>query len=244
MSALDALTWCIGLALLSLFLVSYINDRQAKRRLVKRKVENMKRRIVELEEICALIEPLIENNAIIHAVVSELIALIGRTRDLDPASHYLDTNLATAEERLRNLQHPDAPIGLWRVLGSDAAIARARFALNECGRIVRKLQQRGEINPAEMELYINELAWSHLMVGVITLVSQGHKTVNNGDVLKGFAFYKNAQQVLTQSNHPDERKHQFIKELGEILNGQRKAISPSLMPETDYNPSEIKMQRA
>ncbi len=237
MSAIEALAICLAFAFFSLVVVSYVNGRQTRARLIARQVDQLKRRVVELEEILSLIEPLVESQNIAIHLNQALIAMIERTLTLDPSSHYLEANLLTAEERLRQVQGQQSRIEMWRVQASDAAIARARYALNETGRILRKRHAQGELNDTELEQYISELAWAHMMIGVVTLVSEGHQAITRGDVLKAYAYYKNAQQLLLSSTHPDPRKNSFIKELGEIMQGKRKAISLDLMPESDYNPS-------
>jgi len=236
MSSLDALLLCLAFAGFSLVTVSYVNRRQMRRRLISQKIEQMKRRIVELEEIVVTIEPLIESKFILIYILNELVDLIKKTRRLDPGSHYLEVNLASSEERLDLLHANKVKPELWRMLNSDAAIARARFALNEAGRILRKRQTLDELTPSELQMYIAELSWAHSMVGVITLIGEGHQAVNRGDVTKAYSYYKSAQQILMHSTHTDERRHQFIRELSEIMSNRRKAISLHLMPETNYNP--------
>lgn len=237
MSSFDAIVLCFGFAIVSLLAVSYVNRNQMRRRLLAQKLEQMKRRIDELEEISAFIEPLIESRPIVIYVLNELVELINKVRRLEPRSHYLEANLSNAEERLDDLHSNRGKKDLWRLQSSDAAIARARYCLNEAGRILRKRQVVGELSAEELHMYIAELSWAHSMVGVTTLIAQGHQAVSRGDVLKAYAFYKSAQQILIHSTQGDERRHQFIKELSEILSNRRKAISLSLMPESDYNPS-------
>lgn len=237
MSSFDAIVLCFGFAIVSLLAVSHVNRRQMRRRLIAQKLEQMKRRVNELEEISALIEPLIESRPIVIYVLNELVELINKIRQLDPGSQFLEINLNNAEERLDQLHSDRGNHDLWRMQSSDAAIARARYCLNEAGRILRKRQTMGELSAEDLHKYIVELSWAHSMVGVITLIGQGHQAVSRGDVLKAYAFYKSAQQILVHSTPSDDRRHQFIKELSEILSNRRKAISLGLMPESDYNPS-------
>lgn len=236
-SSLEAVLLCLAFACVSLVLVGLVNSHQNRRRLVRQKLDQMKRRLFDLEEISVSIEPLIESKSMLIYVLNEIVDLIKRIRKLEPRNPQLENNLTSAEERLDKLHANRGSTQLWRILGSDAAIARARYALNEAGRVLRKRQALGELTPEMLHGYINELSWAHCMVAAITLTGSGHQAVTRGDVLKAFAYYKNAQQALMQASHNDERRHQFIRELSEILSNQRKSISLNLMPEADYNPS-------
>lgn len=237
MSKFEALILCLVFASISLVVVSYANRRQTRGRLLRQKLEQMKRRINELEEISILIEPLVDSKSILIYVLNELVELINKTKNLDRANQQLETNLTAAEERLDQLHANRVKPGLWRIQNSDAAIARARYALNQTGRILRKRQALGELELEELHSHITELSWAHSMVAVITLVSQAHQAMNRGDVLKAFAYYKSAQQMLIQSTPASDKRHQFIREISEILANERKTISPNLMPEKDYDPN-------
>jgi len=236
MASIDTIAIFLLLTFCSLVAVSYVNRQQLRSRLVAQKIAQLKRRILELEELGALVEPLVENMGIVKIVCEEVIELIQKTQALDSHSHYLEVNLANARERINVLDSQVRQQPLWRIQNSDAAIARAQFSLNETGRIIRRQESAGLMEEAEMEAYIGELAWSNAMVTIMSLIAQGHQALNHGDILKAYAYYKKAQQVLIQTNHGDERRQRLIKEVGEMMNNRRKFISIDLMPEAEFNP--------
>lgn len=119
---------------------------------------------------------------------------------------------------------------------SDIAIVKHKHYLTEAGRLVRRHHAIGRLQGEEMESHIRELSWAHLMVDVISHVTQGHKAVNRDDPIVAYGYYRRAQNVLMSTQTPDERRHRLIRELGEILNGKRLALSVDLMPETEFNP--------
>lgn len=196
----------------------------------------MKRRVAELEEFAAALDTLVENPAIAIAVCEEAIDIIQAMMRLSPNSHYLEANMNTAQQLYDQFSDPSRARDLYRLQQSDASIARSLYILNEAGRILRKRETKGALELAQMEMYIHELAWAHLMVSVVSHVAQGHKAYSRGDVLKAYAFYKKAQQVAIQTNSGDERKHQLVREIGEMMSNKRRFLSVSIMPETDYNP--------
>ena len=237
MSNITTVILLLTLTLISLFVVSLINQQQTRKKIIHQRVNRIKRRVSELEELSANIEPLVENLRIPMIVNDEAIDLIKNMIKLSPTNPYFPINLESAEQRaeeLRNTSKHD----VFRLMESDAAIARSQYALTETAGIIRKRQAAGLLEVAEMESYIHDLTWSNFMIKVSSNVGQGHKAVNRGDVLKAFAFYRKALEVATEGGFKDDRQGQIISELGDILHNKRKALSPRLMPETLYNPDE------
>ena len=236
MSNLNIVILLLGLAFASLFLVSYINGQQTRKRLINNKFNQLKRRASELVELGATIEPLLESPRILAIMNNEVIDIIEKMRQLVPSSPFIEIGLENAGERAEELASPDYKITTYRMMESDAAIARAQHGLNEAAIAIRKNQAAGQIEVSEMDMYIRELAWANLMVSVITMIGHGHKAAKRGDILRAHAFYKKALEKATQPGLQDERQNQYISEIGEILNNKRKSLSVELMPETNFNP--------
>ncbi len=224
------------LAFISLVSVSIVNSRQTRKRLISQRLSQLKRKVGEMEELAVALENLTGSVAIERIVLEEVIDTLNGMKQLSEESQTLDLNLQNAIQRAQEISGPAYSCSLYRIMESDATIARAQYHLSEAGRILRKRQAGGRIELAEMNTYIVELAWAHLMVSVISMIGQGHKAVRRGDVLRGFSFYKKAQEAAMASPISDDRRHQIIKELGDILANRRKSISIQLMPETDLNP--------
>lgn len=224
---------------IALLVVSLINRQQMRARLINQKVSQMRRRVNELEELIVAIEPLVESLTIPRLINQELIDMIQHMITLKPDSqNYLASSLANAQHQAEDLADEAKPREIYRLQESDAAIARNQYYLNEAAVIIRRQQAKGKLEISEMETFIEELSWAHLMVNVISHVGQGHKALNRGDVLTAYHFYRKSQSLLMESGHPDNRRHRMIKELTDILSNRTKIISFDLMPETNYNPSD------
>lgn len=238
MQNLNLIVVCLLLAGGALFIVSVINARQTRHRLINQKIQQQKRKLIELEELAADLESLTGNVKIARIVTEEIVDTIKGMLQLAPDSQSLELSLHNTQTRLEEISSPAYQCRLHRLFESDAAIAHKQYLLGEAGRIIRKRQAQGHIELAEMTGHIAELAWAHLMVSVVSLTAHGHKAVNRGDILKAHAFYKKARECAIASSISDERRHQWIKELSEIMGGKRKSVSTTLMPEAQFNPDD------
>lgn len=228
----------IFLAAASLAIVSFANRAQTRNRVIRVKTQQLRRRIAELEDMCVAIEPMIETTQVPTLISEEIIDLMNSVKKLDPNARDVDDNLKAVRDRLKKYQTGNRQHSLYRLLTSDAAIARAKYQLNEAGRIVRRHANVGRLNAEEMEEYVEELAWAHLMVDAITHIGHGHRAVSRAEYMNAYNHYRSAQKVLLKSNHSDSRRHRMAREVGEILNNERTCLSTDLMPETEFNPSE------
>ncbi|MAZ89772.1 MAG: hypothetical protein CL693_19220 [Cellvibrionaceae bacterium] len=236
MSVSASLILFCALAVVSLIAVSWVNEREKRQRILTKKLKQMRHQIGSTEELIIEIEQMVESRAIAKLLNDEIIEMIHAMKTANPENGYLDASQQTAIARSETLNDESIPIALDRVKESDAQIARAQKSLEEAAAILRRQQATGKLSFEEMNAFLSELSWGHLMVEVVTHVGQGHKAQRRQDVLSSHAFYKKAQQLLMKSNHPDKRRHRFIKELSEILANKRTAISVDIMPETHLNP--------
>ena len=236
MSDLTIVLISLVMAFSSLVVVSYINSLQTRRRLIQGKFNQLKRRASELVELGAHIEPLLESHKLLIILNEEVIDIIEKMRQLTPESPFIEIGLENAQYRAEELQDENYRIDTYRLAESDAAVARAQAQLNEAAVVLRQRQAKGQMEVAQMDLHIGELTWAHLMVSVITLIGQGHKAVNRGDVLRAHAFYKRALEYATLPGFKDERQNQLITEIGELMSNKRRALSVELMPEVNFNP--------
>lgn len=224
--------------LLSLLVVSAINKRETRTRLINQKLAQMKRRALELQELSVALEPLVENNKIPQLINDEAIDVLKAMLKLSPNNNFFALNLENAQQRAADLQNANMRCPINRLMESDAAIARAQYMITEAARIVRKRHAAEFIPAAEMDNLLRELNWANFMVKITANVAQGHRAVNRGDSLRAFAFYRKALEIATEGGgYKDDRQGRLIFEIGEILNNKRMALSPNLMPETQYNPT-------
>lgn len=242
MGSLTGVLLLLLLIAASLTLVSLVNRIQTRNRLVRQRVQHLTKRINELEELCAAIEPLLESTLIPKLINEEIIQLIETVQRLDPEATYLEVKLDQAKQMSQQFASGQRNQALNRLLSSDAAIARSKHYINEVANELRKLQGQAKLQNTEMEGFVQELTWTRLMVEVISHIGHGHKAVARKDFLVAYGYYRKAQNLMINSQHKDERRHQMIKQIGELLKNKRASISEDYMPETEFNPSQNVMQ--
>jgi hypothetical protein len=237
MSTLTIISISLLIVFAALFSVSMANSRETRRKLVQQRLSQLKRKITEMEETAISVGVLTGSVKLEKILVEDIVDTLKGMLQLEPNSASTSLSLENAQQRLLELtNHESINREPHRILESDAQIARAQFQLSEAGRTVRKRQSAGLLEASEMHHYIQELAWANLMVQVITLISQGQKIAQRGDVLRAHAFFKKGFEYASAAQIPDERRHQLVTETAELMNNKRKALSKELMPE--YEPQD------
>jgi hypothetical protein len=230
-----------AIAMLSLLVVSIANQREERLRSRRIRLKKLKMRVDELETLLIHLTHLLENPDILIQINDEIVDMYQAMIDLDPSLPYLEAGLTTAQQRGGHLG-ANQPLAPKRLLESDVKIVLAQKHLTEAAKVIRHRQAHAKISMEEMQVFVRELSYQHLMVDAISMIGQGHKAMNRSNPLSAHAYYKKARQLLIQSTHSDERRRQMSKELAEILDGKRTSISQTLMPETYLNP-DIQSQR-
>ncbi len=238
MSALSILILLIAIAIFSLAVVSFINEREKRQKLLRKKLNQVKRKSSELEELVVELDQLVESRAIPRIINEDIIEMLAAAKESGEDATFLQASYQAAIGRHDVLSDENRDKVYDRLKESDKQIAQAQGYLKEAGRIIRKQQGSGKISLEEMNAFIGELAWAHLTTEVITFIGQGHKAMNRNDVLSAHAFYRKAQQLLANSAHTNPQRHRMIKELSDMMAGKRKALSSELMPEKQYNPGD------
>lgn len=225
--------------ILALGIVSMANRVQTRNRVIRLKTQRLRARMVELEDICLSISPLLDTPSVPKLINEEVIDLIRSMIQLDnEASTLLEANLENALNLEKVFDSGQTALPMDRIQPSDAAIAKQQYYLSEAGKIVRRHHSLARIQDAEMNAHIQELSWAHLMVGVVAHVAQGHQGVNRNDPMVAFGHYRNAQAILINANQNDEKGHRWVREIRELMTGERFTISTDLMPETEFNPTQ------
>ena len=233
----------LTIAVGSLVAAAFISARQEKKRQQQQQVRNMKRRVTELEELALAIDPLVEVAMIPRLINDEAISLLHKIAEIDKTQGFTAAALHNAERRGNEMASPDREHRVSRLCGSDMQIARAQHLLEEAASAIKKAYNNDKFSAEELDTFVNELRWQHLQVEVISIIGQGHKAMHRSDVLSAHAFYKKAQQILINHGHKDQRRHQQIKQISEMLTQKRSALDESLMPETELNPkSDINLE--
>lgn len=237
MSAIVVISLLLVLSVMSLVVVNYANRRETRKRLITQRIAAIRRRIAELEEMSASVEPLLESTQIPRAINDEIVHQLETIMKLEPGDTFIQPSLDAAKALSEDLALEKRSCQLNRALSSDAQVARCKYQLNETAKVIRKNQLAGRIDALEGDVFMKDLSWASIMADTITFINQGHIAIKQNDVLKGYSYYKHAQQALIATPHPDERRHRYIREVSDILINRRKSLSEDLMPEIQNNPT-------
>ncbi len=232
------------LALASLIVVSAINQFQERKRMVARKVQQLRLRVTELDELATAVDSLVESPQIAGHINDEAIDMVEAMLNLDSENQGLIVIQQTLLSKRSSFASIEREREIYRLRESDAAIARTLYMLNEAGRILRRRQAAEKLNLAEMEFYLKDLAWAHMLVGVVSTVAQGQKVQVKGDYLRAHAYFKRAQQVAVQTSSNDERKNELVKEITNLMHNKAKYLSLRFMPESQPSEHEKNDQTA
>jgi len=232
MSSISSVVILLVLTSVSLLIVSLINRRQTRQRLINQKLLQLKRRFTELEELSVSIESLVEFPQISRIIMEEAVDMARSMIQMAPEIEHYRLYRHSAEKRcqaLSSASHHQAPLS--RLMESDSAIARSQYCLSETARIVKKRHAAGLLQHNEAEMYLRDLSWASTMVEIVSNVAQGHNVISHNDTLKAAAYYRKALDAASQSNSQDERQATLMRELQELVGNQRKTLSKTLMPE-------------
>ena len=217
------------LMLITLFAVSVINRMQHRQR--ERRIQQRRLRIQaqELGEVITCLEHTIPNRMItklVNDVIIELQQQILVLEDRNP--EHIEAAIHKCELHSEEILNPKTPPQLSFQRDSDAQIAKTQLHINEAMHVLTQQAGRGVINEVELETYLSELRWTYLMISVMSFIGQGDKSAAISDRFSAQAFYRKAQQLLMESMHQDPRRLKMIKELSEMVEGDRVELSRDL----------------
>ena len=220
----------VFLMLLTLFGVSVLRNIQQRQRHRRLEQRRLRVQVEELTEIVNCLQQTLPNRAItkhindmIVSVQQQMLALEDQNRE------HLEAAILKTELYSEELLDPRHRQRTSYQRDSDAQIAKTQLYINEAMQLVMKLAAQGTINEVELDAYLVELRWAYLMVPVMSYIAQGDKSIAISDRFSGMAFYRKAQQLLIESMHQDPRRLQMIKELSEMVDGDRVGLSRNLV---------------
>lgn len=216
---------------ISLMCVSVANTRQARARLIIKKIEELKRKTNDLEEISIALESLTGNPQIAMEITKEEKETLDHIIQLDPKNQSFQPLLNKTIERLNILSDGTTTHPMNRQLSNDAAIAKAQYCLNEAARIIQRRTMSGLIETNRQKKFINDMIWARMMISITSLVAQGHKAFDKNNHSKAVAYYKKAMDIAQKTTTYDERKPELTRELQELIENKRITLSLHLMPE-------------
>lgn len=210
-------------ALIGLSWLDKLDQKNRHERLKLRRLQNYSEEIQDL--LSTLIET-IPNDKIILAINEHLIEQLEEILSL-PEAPVESTTLALnlAKERQTQWQEKIKPRFSRYARDSDAQIARTQLQLKAAMEFLPVLASKKKITAAELESFLSELRWAALMVSVMSFVAQGERALVISDRFSALAFFRKAQQLLMESLHPDPRRVKMIKEISEIIDGDRAKLS-------------------
>ena len=223
--------------------VAYSNFKVEQANKKRIKLNNLKARVEEFEDMILALDQICESRIIPKLINDEVIVIYEQMLEIDSSQGYIQAGHSNAKIREEELSNEHSERQTSRLCNSDAQIARTKNYLEEALKILRIQHSQARLSSSELQAFTSELEWLHLMVGVISSIGQGHKAYNKQDVLTANAFYKKAQTELMRSNHPDERRNKMIKQMADVLFGRRRALDSELMPEDEFNPTGIQNEQ-
>ena len=216
---------------ISLICVSAVNTRQTRARLIVKKIEELKRKTNDLEEISIALESLTGNAQIAMEITKEEKETLEHMIQLGPKNQSFQLHLNNTTERLNILSNDTITRPLNRQFSNDAAIAKAQYCLNEAARIIQRRTTSGLIETNTQKKFINDMIWARMMISITSLVAQGHKASDKNNNSKAAAYYKKAMDIAHKTTTYDEKKPELIQELEELIQNKRTILSQHLMPE-------------
>lgn len=214
------------IALLSVSVINRIQQRQRERRLRQR---SLRIRAEELNEVVSCLEQTLPNRLITKHINDMIAGLQQQMLDLeDKNPEHLQAAIQKTEAYSEELLNPKARPLVSYQRESDAQIAKTLHHLNDAMHLITQLAAQSVITEVELDSYLSELRWAHLMVSVMSFIGQGDKSMAINDRFSAQAFYRKAQQHLMESMHQDPRRIKMIKELSEMVEGSREGLSREL----------------
>lgn len=219
----------VFLMLVTLSGVSVLNRMQQRQRQRRLQQRRLRVQAEELTEIVGCLEQTLPNRAITKHINDMVIVLQQQMLVLEEKNHeHLEAAILKSELYSEELLNPKNRQSINYQRDSDAQIAKTQLYLNQAMHLVMQLAAQGTINEVELDAYLDELRWAYLMVSVMSYIGQGDKSLAISDRFSAQAFYRKAQQLLMESMHQDPRRLKMIKELSEMVDGDRVGLSRDL----------------
>lgn len=219
----------VFLMLVTLSGVSVLNRMQQRHRQRRLQQRRLRVQAEELTEIVTCLEQTLPNRTITKHINDMIVVLQQQMLALEEKNHeHLEAAILKSERYSDELLNPKNRQSINYQRDSDAQIAKTQLYVNEAMHLVTQLAAQGTINEVELEAYLEELRWAYLMVSVMSYIGQGDKSMAISDRFSAQAFYRKAQQLLMESMHQDPRRLKMIKELSEMVDGDRVGLSRDL----------------
>ncbi len=218
------------LMVVGLIIVSVIHDKQKKEQLRRLQQRRLRVQIDEFNEVLSCIEQTVGDKNLAKKINDLIFGLLHAMRNLEnkPAP-YIDNALQKVMAHNQELENPQLQFRIRYERESDAQINKTQQQLVETISLLSNLTSQGRLTETEFESFQQQLRWAHLMVGVTSYVAQGNKSLAISDRVTAQAFYQRALHQLMESPHPNSKRLGLIREINEILEGNRVRLSEQLI---------------
>ena len=187
----------VFLMLITLFGVNVIGRIQQRQRMRRLQQRRLRVQAEELIEVVACLEQTLPNRTITKHINDMIIALQQQMLALeDNHPEHIEAAIQRSELYSEELINPKNRHSISYQRESDAQIAKTQLHINETMHLITQLAAQGTINEVELDAYMVELRWAHLMVSVMSYIGQGDKSIAISDRFSAQAFYRKAQQLL------------------------------------------------
>lgn len=218
--------------LAALGLVSLINQMQKREQTRRLQQRQLRLQVELLEEVVDCLIQTLPNRQVAKHVNDEILDHLQRILQLERRNTtHIEASIKYAETRGNELVNLRSRPRTSYLKESDVQIVQAQSHLNKAAQVLRHQHMLGRVNDEELDVYLSELNWAHLMVSAVSFIGQGYKASSRGDFFSAQAYYKKAQHLLIESTHSEPKRMRMIRELGETIAGTRKVLSEDLMPE-------------
>lgn len=221
----------LGLFMLAaLVLVSLLHEMQRKEQLRRIKQRRLRIQIEELGEVINAVEQTVGEKLLLKKLNDIIIGFLESMRSLDrKVSPYVESALEKASAYAEELANPEINFRVRYERESDAQINKTQQQLVAAITLLSNMASQGKLTDDEYEAYQHQLRWAHLMVPVTSFIAQANKCLMKHDRVTAQAFLQRALQYLIDSAHPNPKRTQLIREINEMLEGNRSRFSEELL---------------
>jgi hypothetical protein len=218
------------LMVVGLIIVSLIHEKQKKEQMRRLQQRRLRVQVEELNEVLTCVEQTVGDKSLAKKINDLIYGLLHAMRNLEnkPAP-YIDNALQKVVAHNLELENSQLQFRIRYERESDAQINKTQQQLVETINILSNLTSQGRLTETEFESFQNQLRWAHLMVAVMSFVAQGNKCLAISDRVTAQAFYQRALHQLMESPHPNPKRLGLIREINEMLEGNRVRLSENLI---------------
>lgn len=218
------------LMVIALIVVSVLNEMQKKEQARRVHQRRLRIQVEELSEVLSCVEQTVGDKALAQKLNNSIIGLLQVMRQLESkATPYVESALQKSITHAQELDNPQLQFRVRYERESDAQINKTQQQLVEAIAVLSNMTSQGKLTEAEYNSYQSQLRWAHLMVAVTSFVAQGNKCLTIHDRVTAQAFYQRALHQLMESPHPNPKRTKLIREINEMLEGNRTKFSEELL---------------